>query len=533
VLKTITNKEIYDEHDLFIIDQMTGRTRKRWLGYLAAIEIYAQNNTVLKAIGYHSLIIGHSLMINGNNKKYILIRDAKKIGYNFLILFVGSIANSTKSIFYSIKNLFNRTKNVHANNDISCKSDFLLYHSSNKPNVGPPLVELANRLVNKGFTVSLMNTEQVNSIYIDVVSGKVVNIMREFKFYTNPLKLLFIAIRAVLWYMKLYRMALVADMPYICKMQVKYPFSVWYELVISAVRSQVIDKTLDIHNPLIIITNTEASPISAELLLSKKSMHKYKILFSNDVPLNNIFPGLSDEIWVWNERCISEIMNRYTFKKVPLISVIGNSQFDFIEKIDNSQDSGDRLSEITKGKITFLYLSNYISGNFDYLLENKVADILYEVAKLCPDMRFIFKTRPNKGKIEHINCFDKMSKLNNMLFLSGEEYSFYELMNHKDIVYVASFLSSGLYIASGCGKVTLRAVYSEEMDELCKDEYAYIYEKSIPFRSAKDLIGILKIQSNGEKRFMNNTLKDFPYKGKTIDKMEELCTSYYEKISAE
>ena len=398
----------------------------------------------------------------------------------------------------------------------------LLFHSSTKPAYWPAMGFLADRLARKGFACTLISSSRMETRRINSSGEISVESILDYrawrKFGLGRFQAFKVILRGLRAMLVLFLLALSKDRQVLVNL-LRDPIAVWYHLMMSAHRFALSRYLLNELRPRLLLVNHERVPLGAELVMSPAPFSTLKVQVCNEPPHHVILPFLSDEVWVWNDMAARLVEQVIPDGSEPRIEVIGSSEVDVaLQPPELPSEAEIELRQITDGKPALLLLSEYFPGvshaHHDYPLSKKVLAWLAIAAKQCPEWYFILKPRQHKlGQrppgTEFLEGLPNFS-------ISDREIPYRQLLNWDNLIAVAAVSSSGLFAAAGVGKTAIRLAVTN--NRYC---WPVIEDVSIVVNKHQELVQVLK--NIGAEPMVSDDDQHFPYRGRTIERMEQLC----------
>lgn len=396
--------------------------------------------------------------------------------------------------------------------------DALLFHASDKPSAQPATDLLAERLTRKGFRCAVVSPSAIrvsvagedgdgsDGLAHDQWTRSGLGRLRALALLIGSVRAT-VVLLALLWRRDRQVTSFVLD----------HLFEVWRLLLASSSLTYAVDRLVNRLSPRLLIVNENRVPLASELLLSPASKGAHKVFFCNELPLVTQEPFLADEVWVWNQTVADSFRRVATDGTAPTFSVVGNAESDLAVAVPLDGEGASEVRRQAERRPVLLFLSQYLSRNRLNLedLTKEAVEWLYHAARERPDWYFVFKTRPSHHQVT-APWLERFSELENAA-ISRDEATFAEFLGWDNLAAVASFRSTGLYVAASLGKPALRFLVSSAQPPI-----PVIDEIATAVHSPGELVDViagLDVRGGGSSMAED---KRFPYRGATLNRMESL-----------
>jgi len=391
--------------------------------------------------------------------------------------------------------------------------DAVIFCSSTKPSIQESMLPLVARLVKRGYRCAVITSSNmyiwVADVYPKISITTIVNFRKRLTYGYNRVSSFKIFCRALLITAILYAQ-IIRKHPLDFTKLLHNPLKVLYMMMMSSHKLSVAGDILRQLKPRLMVTMQERLPIAAELLLSKEADKFYKILYHYEEPMIFSAPIISQEVCVWNQTMIDELLK--VSDRTPTYTIVGSQEISNALINTKVISSGD--------KPVFLYLSQFgqLNDGFTEAPREAMSWIEY-AAKECSDWYFVIKRRafhydvvdPGAEKLKYDN-----------VFIPDEKMDFNLCMRWSNVAVVGSIYSMGLFTVAGIGKESFRLLVPHRTNK-----HPIIDEISTPVHSKEELVKLLKNFTRG-KISMKDLKEDsrFPYRGQTLNRMESLCLKH-------
>jgi hypothetical protein len=437
---------------------------------------------------------------------------------------VSSFRQSTSFILHPHKNRVGLTK-----------CDIVLFHSSSKPGAQGPITALADRLTRRGYRCAVFSSSDMHLWQRDNSNPAEIQIVA-----VDDYKQRFIKGSGYLSSLKKWGRSAYISFKLLSRIRREAPAALSnlftepsktiHQLLLSSHRLAAANEMLKQLEPSLLITMHERLPIISEVLLAKQSLNTPKILYHYEEPLIQSYPVISKTVLVWNKTAEAELLKFAGTETHPDISIVGNYEIDSILEGIRSRKpfsvAEEDFRKKTRGKPVLLYLSQYGQLGAGFTKSPREAtEWLEYAAEHCPEWCFIIKPRPfhyNKNEPGS----ESLVRHDNVL-ISPEEMTMAQLLRWPSVKVVASIYSTGLCAAAGAGKTALRLLVPHR-----KEAHPVIDEVAACIDSPEALVKALNDlhQARQEVDIINTSIDRedprFPYRGHTIERMEELCLKF-------
>ena len=423
------------------------------------------------------------------------------------------------------------------------RCDALFYYTSpKKPGSIGPIEKLVARLTRRGYVCAVLSSKkmtirkQVDPCSDEISIIPVTDYEHRMKVGFDRHLSLRRLCRALVATMSLYLQIIKRRATGLIR-YLPHPIDVFYQLLMSVHRFDYAHRLLQETTPRLMITMIERKPMISELVLCNDARNLHKVLYHYDLAISLFGPIHSNEIWAWNSTAAREILAKEVSpfipdSRKPTFNIVGNAEIE--DALEEASDDHTKTEKGLQNRIgnrpVLLYLSQYgpFGSGFARSPAEAIRWIGYAVRK-CPEWHFIIKTRP----LHHDKTDPRAEKLlgyDNVTISRGET-TFKQFLRWKNKMVVCGIWSIGLYVAAGASKIVLRFLVPSH-----QVSYSVMDEVTIPVRSQEALVHILRdLHKNGGEYDSGTALGHvedlrFPYRGRTIDRMESLCLECLEGL---
>jgi hypothetical protein len=243
----------------------------------------------------------------------------------------------------------------------------------------------------------------------------------------------------------------------------------------------------------------------------------FKIWYFNEYPSIELYPLLTNEIWVWDDVVKNEFLRLKAihFPHSPLsIETIGREEVDACleSKFNPTGVWVDKIKEASKSRKICVFLAENVENKILNLqnLANESFEWIKKAALTNENWFFVIKSRPLHNHV-HFSEYNIVNNLKNVIILQ-EEFSLSDCLRMPDIRVVAACTSSGLHVAAGVGKIALRMqVATRPIKVRVIDEVSYSAKNSDEFASFFKNLPKVKKENN----------EFFSQHGKCIENMKK------------
>ncbi|HEB72926.1 MAG TPA: hypothetical protein ENI77_09945 [Nitrospirae bacterium] len=452
---------------------------------------------------------------------------------SYVRMFIGFQENpcSFPETYKAILNLLKYVILARKPNSSLPHCDALLFYSGNKPHSAPATTELAERIGRAGYLCALLNNKTMKIYESDGTLGIKTKSFPDYgqwvkygSSFTGSIKVIGRALRVFF----ILAFSAYKNDREILRLIRNNVFGLIETLVRATHLIEIANMLLAGLDPRVVMVNHELVPIGGELIRSKTGKDIRKILFFNDGTQKTwMEPCYSDQAWVWNEVVAENFKEALSGGHVPEIKIIGSSELENSLRIpDDRSDHEKDLMQWTGGRKVFLFLSEYfgyesIRGK---IYTQAALQWLHFAAERSPNWCFIYKRRPGHKSIPSLSEIKALEALDNFA-VAPYTIEYKQYLSWRNLCAVGSIGSSGMFIASGAGKVTIRF-------DVVDDSWCEVASKktSLSICSGEDLLSYLTRIELGENLIPQQSYEIFfPYAGRTIDRMEELMVEHLNK----
>lgn len=410
------------------------------------------------------------------------------------------------------------------------KADAILFYSTSKPSYGPAMDELADRLVKSGRSVFTMTNKHLfwkNRTVDGAVDSQWQDGYKDWLVYGfSPFQALRALFRGLRISFLLWRNTRIKA-PAIYRRICNNPLGALYESMRSAHLFHLMGWLIRNADPKLIISHHEHLPIANHLLLAQETRGRKTVLFFNENPIPVLMePACADETWVWN-KAVGELLLAAQVDHKTDYKVVGSSELTYIlqESGDPCAEEKELLTCIGDRKVV-LFLSEYVSSDTigGAALNDTALSWLRQATLSVPDIIFLYKQRPGQNN-ENPPGIRHGGESSNFIIAPGS-IELKRILRWDNVIAVIGCFTTAMLVSLGVGKPTLRLCLGD--DGLIGPTTLLL---SIAIHSGDDLSLWVRRIADGEMPPQCDTYDEhFPYRGTTIDRMEELCLNYMETI---
>jgi hypothetical protein len=293
------------------------------------------------------------------------------------------------------------------------------------------------------------------------------------------------------------------------------PLRLWLKLLRSAQRIDGFNALLPaLRVKAIVVTHERFSP-GSEMLLAPAAGHVESFHYHHGFSTVYEIPYLAGTVLVWNETDRKMLLELPGLKTAPPTVIVGNAELDCALASDSSQESEELLAG-TSGRPVVVFLSQLVP-EITHNIEGMRISLswIHDAAVQIPQLHFLVKEHHPGDAIGEMMTQMGIRSIPNIAILPFHAARLTDLLNNPLVCAIASFSSTGLYLAAGAGKGAIRFMI-DGMDE----PIPLIDEVSVLAHDAAEFIDHLRGLLNGHTRCRENHAADledfFPHRGMAV-----------------